>query len=77
MVVVVRLNDAREEMDARRQLKASEESTISEKRRELEDKVKDLQSNAQRVKSELEGVRAERARVQCVLSPFPFPREIL
>ena len=70
-MVVARLNDAREEMDARRQLKASEESTISEKRRELEEKVKDLQSNAQRVKSELESVRAERARVQCVLS-LPF-----
>ena len=64
-------------MDARRQLKASEESTTSEKRRELEDKVKDLQSNAQRVKSELEGVRAERARVQCVLSLPPYERGML
>ena len=43
------LNDAREEMERRRETKAAEDAAVGEKRRELEEKVRDLQARLKQI----------------------------
>ena len=57
-----RLNDAREEAERRRASRAEEGEAVGEKRRALEERVRELEDGVQRVKGELDGVREERAR---------------